>query len=195
MQNARARTGAEIRRRYMKGRFRVALAASALALHAAAGSAAAFAQPAPPEGGRPMAHGPGGPMMGRRDADPAERAAKLRDLLQLKPAQEPALQAYVQALGSARQGMTPPESAEAWPKTTPERLARMKQMMAQHQSAMTAMMDATRRFYDQLDPAQKRAFDTMPMMMGPGMGPMGGGMGSRHGPGGPGMAPPPPPPP
>jgi hypothetical protein len=178
----------------MKARSLVALATSALALYAAAGGAAAFAQPAPPGGGRPMAHGPGGPMMGRRGADPAERAAKLRDLLQLKPAQEPALQAYVQALDSARQGMTPPGGAEAWPKTTPERLARMQQMMAQHQSAMTAMIDATRRFYDQLDPAQKRAFDAMPMMMGPGMGPMGGGMGPGHGPGGPGMAPPPPPP-
>jgi hypothetical protein len=194
MQNAPARTGVEIRRKYMKGRFHVVLAASALALYAATG-AAAFAQPAPPAGAKPMAHGPGGPMMGQRGGDPAERAAKLRDLLQLKPAQEPALQAYLQALGSARQGMTPGDDA-TWPKTTPERLARMQQMMAQHQAAMTAMMDATRRFYDQLDPAQKRAFDALPMRMGPGMGPMGGGMGPRRGPGGPGghgMAPPPPP--
>jgi len=173
----------------MKGRIQAVLAASTLAFCA---GAAAFAQPAAQPGAKPMAHGPGGPMMGRQ-GDPAERAANLRDLLQLKPAQEPALLAYVQALGSARQSMRPGGDA-TWPQTTPERLARMQQMMAQHQSAMTAMMDATRRFYDQLDPAQKRAFDTMPMMMGPGMGPMGGGMGPGHGPGGPGMAPPPPPP-
>jgi hypothetical protein len=61
-------------------------------------------------------------------------------------------------------------------------------MMAQHQTAMSAYMDATRRFYDQLDPAQKRAFDAMPMgggMMEP------GGMGRWGGRGGPMMRPPP----
>jgi hypothetical protein len=66
--------------------------------------------------------------------------------------------------------------------------------MAQHQSAMASAIDATRRFYDQLDPAQKRAFDALPpmMLMMHGGGMM-GGPGMMGGWGGmPMMGPPPP---
>jgi hypothetical protein len=63
------------------------------------------------------------------------------------------------------------------PRTTPERLSRMQQMMARRQAAATTAMDAVRKFYDQLDAGQKRAFDALPMMMMHGrMGMMGGGM-------------------
>ena len=171
----------------MTGRVQGLLASAAFALYAAMG-AAAFAQPGPPPG-------PGHNVMMRAPESAAERAGKLRDLLQLKPAQEPALQAFVGALDSARQAMGPPGGApQAMPATTPERLARMQEMMARHQAAANAMIEATRRFYDQLDPAQKRAFDAMPPMMmmhhglgGP-MGGPGGGMGPR---GVEGMGPPP----
>ena len=100
---------------------------------------------------------------------------------------------------TARQTMFTAMTSGPWPQTTPERLARMQQMMAQHQSAMASVVDATRRFYDQLDPAQKRAFDAAPMMMmmGPGMGGMGlmrGQWGGGGMSGGPMMVPPPPPP-
>ena len=70
------------------------------------------------------------------------------------------------ALAAAHQGMMPDMGGQAAPATTPERLARMEQMMARHESAMRAMMDATRRFYAQLDPGQKRAFDALPSMLG-----------------------------
>jgi hypothetical protein len=63
------------------------------------------------------------------------------------------------------------------PATTPERLALMQQMMAQRQGAMTAAIDATRQFYDQLDPGQKKAFDAMPMTLHDGVGMMGGPIG------------------
>jgi hypothetical protein len=139
-------------------------------------------------------------MMGGRMSSetPAERAARLRDVLQLRPNQDAALQAFVGAQDSARQSIAG-AMAGPWPQTTPERLTRMQQMMSQHQTAMSAYMDATRRFYDQLDPAQKRAFDAMgPRMMMPGGG-MGGGMGGggwggHGGMRGRGMMAPPPPP-
>lgn len=151
-----------------------ALAASAaISIYAAMG-AAAIAQPAtsgaavsPPAPSHAMPHAP----------SQAERADRLRAILQLKPAQEAALQAYVGASDTAHRGMMGGMQSPATPRTTPERLAQMQQLMTQHQSAMTAMIDATRRFYDQLDADQKRAFDALPtMVMHGGMGPMGGGM-------------------
>ena len=146
----------------MKGQIQAIAAGAALALYIAAG-ATAFAQPTPPRAG-PLR---GGSMM-QAEKTPAEHAARLRDLLQLKPAQEPALQAFVSAMEAARQSMANSMASamsSPMPQTTPERLDRMQQMMAQHQAAMAAVMDATRRFYAQLDPAQKRAFDAMPVPM------------------------------
>jgi hypothetical protein len=175
----------------MRIRMQGLAAGAAFTLYAAMG-AAAFAQPTPG-----MASGPGPQhhtITAHRE-DSAEHVARLRDLLQLRPAQEPALQAFVTALKSAHQGM--PSPGGPMPSTTPERLVRMQQMMAQHQKTMSAVIDATRRFYDQLDPGQKRAFDAIPMkkmmmmhhhgmMGGPGM--MGGSDDDDH----PDMPPPPP---
>jgi hypothetical protein len=132
--------------------------AAAIAACATLG-AAAVAQPAP--SGPSMAHDQHmpGPMR-----DPAER---LRAALQLRPAQEPALAAFVAAMKpdhdrGKMEDMEKPRS----PKTTPERLADMERMMADHEAKMHTMIDATRRFYGQLDPSQKRAFDVLaPMMM------------------------------
>jgi hypothetical protein len=174
----------------MNRRIHGALSAAGFALYALVG-AAAFAQPAANPG---PAAGPARSMSMMGSRTPADQAARLRDLLQLKPAQEAALQAYVTALDGARLGMKGAMTQQPWPQTTPERLDRMQQVMAQHQSALTAIAVATRRFYDQLDPAQKRAFDAMPGgMMGGGMmgGGMGGGWGMGHF-GGPVMGPPPP---
>ncbi len=174
----------------MKGRIQLAFAGAALALYAATG-VAAFAQPAPagPGAGPPM-HGD---RMMRPEKTPAERAAHLRDALQLKPAQEPALQAFVSALETARQdaeGAMQADMGGAKPQTTPERLDRMQQMMTRHQAALSAVIEATRRFYAQLDPAQKRAFDALaPMMLHHHH--MMGGHGMMHGRDG---GPPPPPP-
>ena len=162
------------------------LASAAFALYAAAG-AAAFAQPAPPpaSAGGPVAS-PDGRMMFRHDGgrhnqrfdlrgdrrlDPA---AHLRAILQLKPAQEPALTAFLAAMRPAAPQLTPANTA-ATPRTTPERLALAEKRLADRTAQAHARLDATRRFYDQLDAGQKRAFDELgPMMMdGPGgrMGP------------------------
>ena len=132
-------------------------------------SSAATAQPAPPsammDGMRDA--GPRGEFGERRRLDPAERAARraqtLRDTLQLTSAQEPALGAFVQA-------MTPPagmrekmraERGQRAEMTTPERLELMKARMEQRQVQFTRRADATMRFYGQLSPSQKRAFDAM----------------------------------
>jgi hypothetical protein len=107
----------------------------------------------------------------RRDhRDPAER---LRNLLQLRPEQEPALTAYLEAMKpKMRVGRL--DATEERPDTTPEKLARMEQRLAERQAAERARIEAVRRFYVQLDPRQKKAFDELPLMMGPGLigGPM-----------------------
>ncbi|MBR7618153.1 Spy/CpxP family protein refolding chaperone [Phenylobacterium sp. 20VBR1] len=138
-------------------------------------------------GGAAIAQPASAPMAGVQDAgprhdrgdrprrDPAEMAAKhaqhLRDTLQLTSAQEPALNAFLQS-------MTPPAGMrermrenrdERANLTTPERLDRMKAHMADRQVAFARRADATMRFYSQLSPTQKKAFDAL--------GPMGGGNG------------------
>lgn len=161
----------------MGGHLKRLTAAAAFAAYAAVGLAA-FAQPGPAPAGRAALPHP--PPVESRPASDAERAERLRAVLQLKPAQEPALQAYIAAQDTARRGMAGGMGDGPMPATTPERLERMQAMMARHQAAMTAMIDATRRFYDQLDPAQKRAFDALPMQMMGSHGGMMGGMRMRQ---------------
>ena len=56
----------------------------------------------------------------------------------------------------------------------------MEARMTEHEAAMKTRIAATKRFYDQLDPAQKRAFDELPLMMGGPPMPMMGGMKIMH---------------
>lgn len=189
----------------MKSSFtRAALMAGVLALGAAT---VASAQTPPTAGGDGprverrvvVMGGPGGPgmrgpgMQGMHGPmDPEKHAQHMRDILQLRPDQEGALKAFLAA-------MTPPappaEGAAApgpmdMPATTPERLAMMEKMMADHQAMFKKHNDAIRAFYGQLTPSQKKAFDALHQGMGMGMG---GGMHERRErmmhPGGPGMMP------
>lgn len=148
--------------------------ASALAL---ASTGAAIAQ-APPPGGPP----PGGMrMMEMRRPDPEVRAQKLRDVLQLTPAQEPALKAFLEAQKPPAPPARP--DARAKPLTTPERLDSQRARMVERLAAFDRRAAATKTFYAQLTPAQKKAFDALPpagggrreirierRMMGPGPG-------------------------
>ena len=144
--------------------------ALAAALSLAAG--ASFAQPAPPPPGAPGAEGhhwqrPDPAQMAQRHAEMAQRHAQhLRDALQLRPDQEPALQALLAS-------MQPPAGAReehkergpgAPPMTTPERLDRMQAKMAERADRFRQRADSVKRFYAALSPAQQRAFDAMPMM-------------------------------
>lgn len=102
-----------------------------------------------------------------------DRAERLRTLLQLRPEQEPALQAYLAALKPGRDHLARFEGAVEAKASTPERLARMEAQLAERQAAGKARIEATRAFYGQLDTRQQKVFDELPMMfMGPGFGPM-----------------------
>ncbi len=131
------------------------------------------------------------------------RAERLRAVLQLRPEQEAALQAFITAMappegamGHRMRGPGGPGGPGAAPErlTTPQRLDRQAQRMTQHQQAFQRRADAIRRFYAQLSPTQQQAFDALHQgghRGGRGMG--GPGMRGHHrgGPGGPGMGPPP----
>jgi periplasmic protein CpxP/Spy len=158
--------------------------AAALAL--AAGSAA-LAQPVPPPAGP---HAEGRHWQRPDPAQMAERHAQhLRDALQLRPDQEPALRALIASM------QPPPGDQEHMRKdheagarlSTPERLDRMAARMAEHAARFRQRADAVKRFYAQLSPTQQKAFDAMPMKMGHGMHEHGmGGHGMMNGPHGPG---------
>jgi hypothetical protein len=167
-------------------RYQGVLAGAVLALSTAAG-AAAYAQAAPnPEPQPRMERGERmerheRTMIIRRGDERPDQAEHLRAILQLKPAQEPALTAYLAAMhpkGDHDRMMK--MGGEGRPKTTPEKLARMEARMTEREAAMKTRIAATKRFYDQLDPAQKRAFDELPLMMGGPPMPMMGGMKIMH---------------
>jgi hypothetical protein len=99
--------------------------------------------------------------------DGAEHAEHLRTMLQLKPGQEAALTAYLAATAPQRHEHIVEMSDHAAPKTTPQRLAEMENRMAEDTARSHARIEATRKFYDQLEPSQKKVFDEMPMLMGP----------------------------
>jgi hypothetical protein len=104
--------------------------------------------------------------------DGAAHAEHLRTMLQLKPSQEAALTGYLAAMAPAAHHERVVEMSDhAAPKTTPQRLAEMEARMAEDTARSHAHIEATRKFYDQLEPSQKKVFDEMPMLMGP-MGPM-----------------------
>jgi hypothetical protein len=129
--------------------------------------------------GEMMAGGPG--MRRMHHPDPARHARHLRDVLQLTAAQEPALQAFLAATKppekAAHPGHPGPDGDEREhkPMTTPERLDMQAARMARRHAAFEARAAATRAFYGQLTPSQKKAFDALPMRHGPRM---------KHGPGG-----------
>ena len=151
--------------------------------------------------------GPGGAQVERRvmimhggGGDPAKmaehHAQHLRDALQLRPDQEPALQAVLAAGKPAAGGPAHAEhdmDADAR-LTTPQRLDRMLAHLDEARAMMARHAAAVKAFYAQLSPSQQKAFDAVgPMMMGghhggPGMGMEMGGPGNimimrRHGPG------------
>lgn len=104
-----------------------------------------------------------------RHGDHEER---LRNLLQLRPGQEPALKAFIEASRPKHDHVVRVDAASER-KTTPERLAEMEQRLSEQQAQGRARIEATRAFYAQLDAGQKKAFDELPLMMGPhGVGPM-----------------------
>ncbi len=98
------------------------------------------------------------------------RAEQISTLLQLRPEQQPALAAYLDASRSHRGPHARLRPADDRHQTTPERLAEMERELADQQVFAKDRIAATRVFYAQLDARQKKVFDDMPMMLlGPGL--------------------------
>lgn len=160
---------------------------------------AAFAQPAPPPpdaGPDAAQHQWGDPVAraaehARREA---EHAKRLSEILQLRPEQDGALHAYLDALKPpADMGDKMREDhGDMQAMTTPDRLDHMLAHFDAMRAHIVARIEATKAFYAQLSPDQQKAFDAM----GDGFGHHDhGGWGHRgpgdhgpdgHGPGGPG---------
>lgn len=101
------------------------------------------------------------------------KAKALRDILNLRPDQEPAFQAFLASmkpLEDREEKHEARDEAATAALTTPERLDRMAARMAEHQAAFQRHIDAVKRFYAVLSPEQQRAFDAAAGMM----------MGMRH---------------
>jgi hypothetical protein len=142
------------------------LAGAALTLCAGAG--AALAQDARPDARRP---GPVDERVERREMwvqRGEHRAGHIRDVLQLRPEQEGALKAFLDA---TRPGPGPDparlDPREA-PRTAAERLSHMEARADARHAAVKGRIVATRSFYAQLDARQKKAFDSMPMLVAAG---------------------------
>lgn len=102
-------------------------------------------------------------------------AEHLKDILQLRPEQEPALKAFLEATRSAdcpREHMVKFDRGEH--RSTLQRLDEMAAKLTEQQAQARRRIAAIRAFYGQLDETQRKAFDALPMLMmvGPSMGPM-----------------------
>lgn len=162
----------------MTNRLILALAPAALAL-----ATFAHAQPAgPPPGGG------GGPpraeLEARRDAMRAQHLDDLRTVLRLRPDQEPALAAFIEAHKSEPRDFDGPREPRVL--TTPQRVDDMAKREAEMSARHKRLSDGLTTFYAALSPEQQKVFDALERLKGPPGGP--GGLG---GPGGRMMGPPP----
>jgi hypothetical protein len=172
---------------------RMGLLAAALALPLGfAGAATAQDAPPPAAGGPDAAHGHWDPAQRQQmiAQHPAMMAQRLSDILQLTPAQQPALQTYLAAArppGDMHHGDQPKPDEHL---TAPQRMDRMLAHFDEMRTRLVARADATKAFYAQLSPEQQKAFDDLgPMLMHHGMGDHGGMRGMRGAPGGGGHQP------
>jgi protein CpxP len=132
---------------------RLAWVATATALSLAT---VAVAQPAPPAGQDRQA------WIQQKIAERhAEVSRDLVILLEIKPGQQAALDAFLAAAapGPDRRGGAEAKPAPA--ETEPERLDRMSAMEQRHAARMQARIAATRTFYAALDPHQRQLFDAL----------------------------------
>jgi protein CpxP len=101
-----------------------------------------------------------------REQRQTEHAQRLTALLNLRPDQQPALQALMAAMAPGEHERRAGD-AEAQ-LTTPQRLDRMADHMARREAEFHKRADAIRTFYAALSPEQQKAFDALPMLMGEG---------------------------
>lgn len=155
--------------------------AGALCLGLAATAAVAQDRPAAPgapQAGAPRGFGQRGPDRQKLIAEIKQRREqRLHDLLQIKPDQETAFHTFLTSMEQARpqrgqrpDGASGPNArgAEAQHLTTPERLDRLSQRMAERtaerQQRLQKTTAAVKTFYAVLTPEQRKAFDDLPLM-------------------------------
>lgn len=160
----------------MNRSFRKHFVATALIAGACFGAAQAQTTPAAPAGNPPQQH---------RHFDPARMAervnrhlADLKQKLQITAAQEAAWTSFATAMQPPANVQRPDRQAMA-NLTTPERLDQMRAMRDRRNAEMDRRAEATKAFYAQLSPEQKKTFDTETARMfqrghGGGHGPHGG---------------------
>lgn len=139
----------------------------------------AHAQPGPPDldRGPPTAE-----MKARHEALQKQHLEDLKTVLRLRPDQEPALAAFVEAhKPQIREFKGPPEPK---PLTTPERLEEMSKLHADMTAQHERLRQALTKFYAALSPEQQKVFDALERLRGPRGGP-GLALGFHDGPGGP----------
>lgn len=90
-----------------------------------------------------------------------DRAERLRTLLQLRPEQDRALDAYLDALQPPRGRRNAIKSGT----DTLSRLDAIERLLDEDRAAGKARLDATRTFYRQLDARQKKVFDELPHLV------------------------------
>lgn len=141
------------------------------AVSAATLAFAVHAQPPGPPQHPPMAH-----IKVMHEAMVRQHAEDLKAILRLRPDQEPALAAFLEAHArSPMMMMHGPDDEQAGPMpdpamTTPQRLERMARRQAERTADMDKQRAALAKFYAALNPDQQKAFDALQRMVhgGPG---------------------------
>jgi hypothetical protein len=129
------------------------------------GLAAVAQTPSAPPAGGPR--GPGQERMERHDPARmqqfmqerrAKRMQRLKDTLQIAPAQEGAWTAWTASMQPPANWKRP-DRAEFERLSTPERIDRMRAMRTERNAMADRRAEATKVFYSTLNPIQKRVFD------------------------------------
>jgi hypothetical protein len=141
------------------------LAGLVLPLGLATAGLAQTAPQAPPPPAADAAH--------HHHMDPAARRAwtadYLRGVLQLTPAQDPALNAFLDAMQPPQGGMHREDHGQEQALSTPAKLDKMLARMDEMRSRLATRVAAVKTFYAQLTPSQQKAFDDLaPLLTGAG---------------------------
>ena len=150
----------------MRRRLMLALVPAVLAF-----ASFAHAQPAAPDG----LHGRRGPptaeMRARHEAMRQQRLEDLKTILRLRPDQEPALAAFMEAHRPPVHEFDGPPEPKAL--TTPQRLDEMARREAEMAARHERMRQALAKFYAALSPEQQKVFDALLRLHASHDGPMG----------------------
>lgn len=109
-------------------------------------------------------HGAHGPRAAKVDFAKfhTERLDKLKTILQIQPNQQAAWDAYAKAITPEPRTKPQGQRPDLRKLTTPERLDLAQQLRKERTAKADQRDQATRSFYASLNPAQQKAFDTLP---------------------------------